>query len=126
MTQEEFIFQMKRFDSVFGPKVYPFERLELIKRHVIDLPPYNFSRIVDHLLSTMRQAPLPKDFKEAALNERTHMEDLRSVPEIMKPDFKGDKTLQKVLARDYPGCSTLKEAVEVQVLKNKIAKINEN
>lgn len=123
MTQEEFVHQMKRFDSVFGQKSYPWERLELIKRHVIDLPPYNFSRIVDHLLSTMRQAPLPKDFKEAAYAERKQMEDLRSVPDIMKPDYKGDKTLQKVLARDYPGCKTLWEAVEVEKVKIRISKL---
>lgn len=120
MNELEFTSQMKRLENTFGEKHFDIERLTLIRRHVFDLPIFNFARIVDHLISTMRLAPLPKDFKEAARAEKNHFQDLRAVPEIMKPDFKGDGAFQRVLERDYTGCKTLWEAVELQKFRNRV------
>jgi hypothetical protein len=125
MTETEFLFQMQRLISAFGEKSFDRGRMELISRHVRDLSPHSFSRIVDHLLSNFRQAPLPKDFAEAARGERNHASDLRSVPDIMKIDFKGDGGLLKVLSRDYPGCKTLWEAVEVEKINLKVKAADE-
>jgi hypothetical protein len=126
MTEIEFIGQMKRLTDAFGEKPFDRGRMELISRHVRDLSAYSFTRIVDHLLSNFRQAPLPKDFKEAAMAERNNWHDLRSVPAIMRPDFKGNGGLQKVLARDYPGCETLYEAVEVEKIKLRKKAVDES
>jgi hypothetical protein len=117
MTELEFKTEMHRLESTFSPSAFSFERLELIRR--------NFARIVDHLIANFRTPPLPKDFKEAASAERNHMADLRSVPSIYQPDFKS-KPLKKVLERFYPGCETLNEAIEVEKIKLRVARADEN
>lgn len=124
MSETEFLIQMQRLTSAYGEKAFDRGRMELISRHVRDLSPYGFSRIVDHLLSNFRQAPLPKDFAEAARAERNSFSDARSVPEYLDKNIKNDGGLKKVLEREYPGCTNLKEAIEVRKLKNRIEKIN--
>lgn len=124
MTQAHFNHQMGRMYSLFGEKSFANERLKIIWSIVEDLQDHSFTRIVNHMVSNFRQPPLPKDFREAAIGERNSHADLRSVPDIMKPNFKGDGGLQRFMARDYPGCTTLWQAVEVQVLKNKFDRIN--
>jgi hypothetical protein len=125
MTELEFKTEMHRLESTFSPSAFSFERLELIRRYVADIPARNFARIVDHLIANFRTPPLPKDFKEAASAERNHMADLRSVPSIYQPDFKS-KPLKKVLERFYPGCETLNEAIEVEKIKLRVARADEN
>lgn len=126
MNASHFDEQMKRLYSTFGEKSFSNERIRLIWNHVSDLPDNNFTRIVNHLLSTQRYAPLPKEFKEAAVAERKAMEgDKHSVPAIMTSNFKGDGSLQKVLAGKYDGCKNLFEAIELEKFRLKI-KSSEN
>lgn len=114
MNTNEFNLQMGRLFSLFGEKSFSNERLKMIWNFTSDLSANSFERIIDHMISNFRQTPLPKDFKEAAVGERNNFADLRSVPAIMSPDFKGDRGLQMVLERDYPGTKTLWEAIEIE------------
>lgn len=124
MTEDEFIYQMKRLENEFSSKHFGYERLNRIKQCVMDLTPYGFSRVIDHMIDNFRQAPLPKDFREAARAERNAYADLRSIPAIMHSNFKGDGALLRVMEKEYPGCKTLWEAVEVQKIKNKVEAAN--
>ena len=117
MNETEFLEKMARLTGSFGDKAFDRGRMDIIYRCVRELPPISLDRIIDHMISNFRQAPLPKDFKAAVIAEKNHFSDLRSVPEIMQTDFKGDGGLQRVMVRDYPGCKTLWDAVEVERIK---------
>lgn len=119
MTPIHFNSEMGRIYSLFGDKFYPSERIKLIWHSVNRLPDESFTRIVDHLISSFRQAPLPKDFKEAAVAERHHAKTPfgDSTP-IFSPDYKNE-SLAKFLATEYQGCSNLIEALDVERIRLK-------
>lgn len=73
MTRHHFDRQMGRIYGVFSDKGFQDERLKAIWKVSEDLPELAFTKIVEHFISTFRQPPLPKDFIEAALRERTGM-----------------------------------------------------
>lgn len=121
MKASSFDFEMKRITDVFGIKNYPSERIELIWNTTKNLSDESFNKIVNYLISSFRFAPLPKDFDEAAKAEIRSIHSSNSVPDFMAKNFKGNGSLEKVLARDYPGCKTLYEAVQVERLRIQLA-----
>lgn len=80
MTESEFLNEVGRLIGAFGEKAFSKDRLELIAGHVRGLPAFNFRRIVNHMVSTHRQAPLPKDFADAARAERQSIKIFDSGP----------------------------------------------
>jgi hypothetical protein len=86
MTHPLFQEQMARLRTEFGAKAFTPGREQIIAKACKNLPDANFIRIVDHMLTTQRYAPLPKDFAEAAMRERHHIGyddiDRRELPAI--------------------------------------------
>lgn len=120
MTNDQFQFQMHRLESAFGERHFPLERLELIWGLVAWMGLGQFSCVVDHMLSTMRYAPLPKDFKEASILEKKKAfeNDVGGAIKALNTPWSGG--LQAFLTKQYPGCKTLNEAVQVQILQNQV------
>lgn len=119
MTADDFNAEMQRLHSTFGEKAFTSERIKLIWGHWRDLPAQSFSRVVNKLIATSRQVPLPQDFIEAAHQERKRSfdRDVAGAADAMF-NWQGQKGLQHFLAENYPGCKTLWEAVQVQVEVN--------
>lgn len=69
MTHECFQSQMARLRETYGAKIYGAGREELILKTARDLADHAFERIVSHFIANARQAPLPKDFQDAARSE---------------------------------------------------------
>lgn len=118
MTPDQFKFQMHRLEDTFGAKNFTMERLELIERFCMWMSLGQFSHICDHFISSFRYAPLPKDFKDAAIREKKNSFE----KEVLSTELPFSEGLPSFLEKQYPGCKTLIEAVEVQVLKSKVAK----
>lgn len=62
---------LNRLKSEFGEKAFGTERGVLIWKAVEDLSEEEFVRVIDHMISSFRYAPLPKDFFEAARAEKS-------------------------------------------------------
>lgn len=121
MTQSEFDQQMSRITNTFGEgRVYSRDRIAQIWKTVCDLSGYQFARIVDNFLSSFRQSPLPKDFADAARAERRtdFNRDVTGAAAAMNTPWPNG--LQKFLGENYPGCKTINDAVQVQILKNQV------
>lgn len=70
MNREDFVPQMNRLMTTFGKAHYPSERLDLIWKEVGSLESADFNRIVDYLISELRQAPLLPEIREQAARAR--------------------------------------------------------
>jgi hypothetical protein len=68
---------MAKLRTEFGPKAFTPERQDIIARAVRTLPDRNFEKIVQHFIANFRQAPLPRDFLEAAAKERVHLGEIK-------------------------------------------------
>lgn len=73
MDTREFDNQVSRLASAFGSSAFNSERQKRIWMQVKDLPGHWFARIVDGMIDSMRHAPLPQDFQNAALEERNRL-----------------------------------------------------
>lgn len=123
MTYQEFEIQLARLRQTFGKNAYDAApRIEMIWDLVSDLTGAQFKSVADHFVSSSRHAPLPTDFKEAARAERKRAfdEEVKGAANSMHTPWSG--SLQAYLARAFPGCKTLDEAVQVRKLQIKIAK----
>lgn len=70
MTQHCFDTQMARLKETYGARTYGPGREELILKSTRHLHDYAFEKIVSRFIADSRQAPLPKDFIDAANRER--------------------------------------------------------
>lgn len=66
MTTNFFIEQINRLTSVFGQSNFSPERVKIIKNHVEEMPQDEFRKTVNFMIETMKTAPLPSDFRNAA------------------------------------------------------------
>lgn len=82
MNLREFGEQMDRLKNVYGDKAYPKERIELIWKNVGSLSALSFSRVVDDLISSFRNAPMAQEFSEALSKERE-----RTAANVIRPDI---------------------------------------
>lgn len=126
MSPPEFDLQMNRITGTFGDgKIYGRERIAAIWRAVSDLTQSSFSRIVDNFIASARYAPLPKDFQEAAYTERRNdfNRDVKGAARSMDREWQGG--LKSYLAKEYAGARTLNDAVQIQIMKNQIARAKE-
>lgn len=125
MTQNDFNIQLGRIYSVFGEKQYGKERLSLIWQSCKELSDYAFIRIVDNFISSARFAPLPKDFKDAAIAEKSKSFNDLVDGAVESVFYKSPDGIKNYLNKDYPGCSTIYDAVKLEMFKNRIKKIDE-
>lgn len=125
MTQIDFDIEMKRLVEVFGPQMFSKGRLALIWSSCASLSRESFRRIVDGFIRTMRTAPLPRDFTESAAHERKNEFNREVDGAIAAFDQPWNTGLQSYLAKEFPGCKTLAEAVEVRRLQIQVAKAND-
>jgi hypothetical protein len=70
---------MARLRENFGEAAFKPGREDLIGKAVRSLSDQSFEKIVSHFIANFRQAPLPKDFFEAAAKERIYTS-TRSIP----------------------------------------------
>lgn len=126
MTDEQFVIQVQRLQIAFGEKPFDKMRLSMIRGRVGESYPA-FCRIVDKFISARRPSdpPLPQDFADAyRLEEKNEfLRDVNGAIDAMNTPWQNG--LQEFLAKEYPGCKTLNEAVQVQILKNQIRRAQE-
>lgn len=101
MTPTEFGQQIERLTRAFGQGFYNKERTDLIWRVVGELEAKWLSKIVDQMIASFRQAPLPNDFREVAQREKSKRLDfeIQSVASPAHESGLGD-LLKKAGAKD--------------------------
>lgn len=121
MTEADFDRGIARLTAEYGSNHFKAEKLKLIWGFVAGLGAFEFDKILSHFLASMRQAPLPKDFQEAsrAVHKNNFNRDVVGAAAAMNTPWPNG--LKPFLLREYPGCKTMNEAVQVQIEKNKIA-----
>lgn len=123
MTEMEFSDGINRLISDFGAQSFKKERMLMIWKMVCDLSSQDFNRICSQFLSTMRQAPLPKDFQDAAYGVRksTFNREVDGAVKTMDREWQGG--LKSYLAKAYGSeCKTLNGAVQIQIERDRIEK----
>lgn len=70
MNRIEFSEQFIRVMNNFGSNFYTEERKDSIWHMVREMEKHEFRKVVDHLITTFRQAPLPSDFFNATAGYR--------------------------------------------------------
>jgi hypothetical protein len=104
MTLADFDREMKPLEERWK-SAFPNPVRTRIYSFVRDLGPISFQRIVRSMLDTQRVAPLPKDFLEAAGNERKKSFDRKPTQEFKPIDpnchFCGDLGVIKAIGEDF-------------------------
>ena len=75
MNYEFYRMQMAKLSRVFGDKHYSAERVKTIWNSVHNLSDQWFENLVNSMIVTQRQPPLPIEFMEAAKRERRKTQD---------------------------------------------------
>lgn len=70
MQDVEFFGQLERLEKTFGKNHFSSERADMIYVAVRDMDYEWFKRLCNKMISSLRQAPMPNDFIEAAQRER--------------------------------------------------------
>ncbi len=116
--------QVARLKVRFGDRAFDAESVSLIRREVITMRDEDFVFMVDGLIASRphTKAPLLTDFREGRLKVEKRIFDAQvsGAARAMGTQWSGG--LKAYLAREFPGCKTLNEAVEVRKLQIKIAK----
>jgi len=128
MTGEIFAEQVKRLQMRFGTKALDQQFVDLVWRECREMSEGALITFVDVMIGSRphTKPPLLQDFRDARLAEakRKFESDVRgAVREFEHPSARGG--LKKFLAMNYPGCKTLWDAVEVERLKIRIAKADQ-
>jgi len=125
MTPDFFNQQISRLKVRFGDKSFDSEFVKLIGREVSDMSNDAFMVLVDRMIAERRphEKPLVSDFREM----RKFMEQERFKREVSETaaviDGPMSANVQEALGRaGYGGCRSVKDAFELQVLRNQIAK----
>lgn len=125
MNQECWLHQKTRLIDRFGPKNFSTEFALLCSIECKPLPNEAFVDIVNFLIGSRpaNRPPLLADFRDArlAFEKRQFEKDAYGAARAMREParFEG---LRKYLAREFPGCKSLNEAVEVRKLQIQIEK----
>lgn len=109
MIRPDFDREIERLRNTFGKTPFSNDRLALAWNEVKDLSAPWFNRWVDFWLSNERQAPLPKDFREATSVERERL-------------YESDKQKQKLDVEDYQ--SMLSDDQTSMLLKTIVKRMN--
>lgn len=129
MDESFFRTQIARFRSRFGDKAFDNEFAKLVAREVYDISEQDFLRVVDVMIGSRKHTDAPRlaEFREAriACDKRRFESEVRGAANVLEHPARFDG-LRKFLAKDYPGAKKLNEAVEIQKLRNAIARSNKS
>lgn len=117
--------QIERLRKRFGAKAFDDEFIKLVKREVLDMADYDMINLVDIMIGTRpaHKAPTIVDFREGRhlINKRKFSR------EVEAACISWDRlALPEALKKYWPGCVSATEAMEVEILKMKVAKANVN
>lgn len=116
--------QIERLKTRFGDRAFDEESIQLVRREVINMADQEFIFLVDGLIATRpyTKAPLISDFRDARLKiEKRILEaNLAGAAKAMNIPWSGG--LKAYLAKEFPGCKTLNEAVAVRKLQIQVTR----
>lgn len=126
MTPECFEAQVGRLRLRFGEKSFDHEFIKLLSREMSPLPNDSFIKIVDTMIGTRphNSPPILTHFREMKLQSEKYALS-RNTQLAANAMSKSTIEMKDILSRHgYEGAANLKEAVEIQILKNKFDRIN--
>jgi len=120
--------QITRLKLRFGERAFDAETVRLIRREVESMDEKEFELLVDGLIATRlhTKAPLIADFRAGRLTVEKRILDAASrgaERAFSTPNM--SVGLVGYLAREFPGCKTLNEAVAVRRHQIKIAQADD-
>jgi hypothetical protein len=125
MTSECWNHQKGRLIDRFGPRNFSSEFSLLVAIECRDLPDSVFVDIVNAMIGARKpmDPPLMRDFRDARLSfeRRRYERDLYGAIQALDQPAK-HVGLKGYLAKEFPGCKTINEAVAVRALQIKIKK----
>jgi len=123
MTREIFDQQIQRL-QVRWRNAFDREFVSLLANRMNGISNDDFVEIVNFFIGNrpVSKPPLMQDFQDERIRRERQAfnRDVAGAASAMDRPWQGG--LQAFLAREYPGCKTLNEAVEVQIEKNRIAR----
>ncbi len=125
MTEELFESQIKRLRTRFGLKAFDNEFARLLASELKELNDVDFLTVVNRMIAERphTRPPIMADFREA----RVRLEQMRFNQGVEKAAtnlFWPAGALGRALKEHYPGAKDLKEAMEIQILRNQIKRAN--
>lgn len=126
MTPDFFNQQVNRLKIRFGDKAFDSEFVKLIGREVSDMSNDMFMVLVDRMIAERRphEKPLVSDFREMRkqMEQNRFRREVSAAVAVFNAPAPGD--VREVLNRaGYEGCQSIKEAFELQILRNQIARV---
>ncbi len=122
MTKDFFAQQVSRLRSRWKNN-FDSEFVSLLSVQMNTISNDNFLKIVDFFIGNRPNSrpPMLQDFLDERIRQERNefSQTLRSAIDAFDTPFT-EGGLQKFLAKEYPGCKTLNQAVEVQILKNQV------
>lgn len=118
--------QINRLKAHFGDKAFSEEFVKLIRNEIKNMADGDVIRCVDLFIGNRphHKAPVLDDFRQARLSEQKVRVEYAAKEAIANmrrsPEF--GSGLKKYLEREFPGCKTLNEAIEVRKLQIRLAK----
>lgn len=122
MTEDFFNDQVVRLKIRFGNKPFDYEFQRLVAAEVKFMSDKDFLDLVNFLIA-MRPAtkpPLLQDFRDGRINAEKKLLERNINGAIHVTNGEWPNGLKKVLEKDFPGCSSIKEAVELVKFKNQM------
>jgi hypothetical protein len=121
--------QINRLKSRFGDKAFDDEFVKLVKAELRNMVDGNVTRCCDLFIGNRphHKPPVLDDFRQARLaEEKVKVEyAARGAMDAMTRGPAGNEGLKRYLAKAFPGCKTLNEAIEVRRHQIEIAKAND-
>lgn len=126
MNNPFFVEQVNRLRTRFGENAFDKEFTKLVANEVGTMSEYGFKRACDIWIGSRSRgkAPLLSEFREARLaEEKIKLDNATYLAAniLTKPQKFGG--LKLYLEKEFPGCKTLAQAVEVRRLQIRLAKI---
>lgn len=125
MNQICFKEHVERLKQRFGEKAFDLQFVQLIWPEVRDLTEPEFVGLVNFFLGsrTATRPPLVPDFKEGVITiqKKNFQQDLNGAMKSLTKEWpKGSLRRALDANPDWKGCKTAWEAVQVQILKNRV------
>lgn len=124
MMQETWTEQKLRLIDRFGERNFSKEFSLLVALECKNLPDNAFVDLVNAMIGSRRpnNPPLISDFRNARLSYERRIFERDTSGALRALDIPWQNGLQAYLAKEFPGCKTLNEAVEVRKLQIQIAR----
>lgn len=127
MSPEFFKTQMDRLQKRFGAKAIDNEFTKLVWLDVDSMSESGFLRSVNIWIGNRShlKPPLLSEFREARLNEEKYRLGNEAKGAADSMGNHPQMGLRAYLAKEFPGCKSLNEAIEVRALQIKVQKAND-